>query len=429
MKGRAGWRRWFAIAALAAVALALMGWRVAVHLVERAPVSASADEVPTCTGTLIPEYQAAAGRARSHLLAMLTERRIPGLAVTVAVGGRLVWSEGLGYSDRERGIRACPTQQFRLQSVSKLVTAAGMARLAERGVLNLDAPVRTYVTGLSPALGAVTARQLASHRAGVRHYRDDNESLNTTKYETAVASLEKFRDDPLLFAPDSGSAYSSYGFVLLSAAMEGAGGLAFPTLMEAEVFQPLRMARSEAERSDKVGPGRTTFYDNVTPYSLDGRVRPSPPLDFSSKWAGGGILSTAEDLARFGTAHIRPFNRGFLRDETLEELFTPRTTQFLVFGQGLGWNLARDHRARRARLHFGAGSGGTSFLVVYPDQQVSIAVLANLGHARFSMARLLGIAHPFVGDRLEPVAWILAVAALSGSLVLLIRRRAGAPSP
>jgi serine beta-lactamase-like protein LACTB, mitochondrial len=312
----------------------------------------------------------------------------------------------MGFADRERRISACAHHQFRLQSVSKLLTAAAMARLVERGALTLDAPVRTYIPDLPHVLGAVTPRQLASHRAGVRNYRDDNEALNTTNYPTATASLEKFRDDPLLFPPDSGSD--------------------FPAIIAEEIARPLDLSRTEAERAGGTGRDRVTFYDNVTPYSLDGRIVMSPALDFSSKWAGGGLLSTPEELVRFGTAHIPPFNQGFLRDETLEVLFTPRTRQFAVFGQGLGWVTARDHRLRRVRLHFGAGSGGTSFLAVYPDYQTSIAVVANLGHARFPIRRLIAATGPFVGDRYAAAAWVAGLASLVATIILLTRRRAGA---
>jgi len=412
------------IGALALLGLALLGWRVGILLLERMTLPSGAATVPECPGTLDPAYQEPAERARAQLRATLIEREIPGLTVGVAVRGRLVWSRGFGYADREGGALACPDMQFRLQSVSKLITAAGMARLAERGVLDLDAPARTYVTGLPPALGGVTARQLASHRAGVRHYRDDNESLNTTRYETATASLEKFKVDSLIFPPDTRSGYSSYGFVLMGALMEGATGLDFPTLIRREVFGPLRMTRSEAEQRDEPAISQTTFYDHVTPYSLDGSIVVSPQLDFSSKWAGGGLLSTSEDLMRFANAHIKPFNEGFLSDESVDLLFTPRTRQLVFFGQALGWVVARDQRFRRVAAHFGAGSGGSSFLAVYPDRQVSVAVLANLGHAKFSMRRLFGVVNPFVGDPVGPVAWLASVAAFAAAFGIWRRGKA-----
>jgi len=417
------WLRRLAVAALVLLGLAIVAWRVGVRVLERTPIVDETAPVVSCLGTLDPAYAASAARARRHLRATLIEREIPGITIGVAVGGRLVWSEGLGYANRETRAPACPSMQFRLQSVSKLITTAGMMRLVERGVLDLDAPVSHYVPDLPAALGAVTARQLASHRAGVRHYRDDNESLNTTKYETARESLERFKDDPLLFPPDSRSTYSTYGFVLLGAAMEGASGIDFPALIRREVFEPLDMMMSDAERSNEPGTARVTFYDHVTPYSLDGDEVVSPTLDFSSKWAGGGLLSTAEDLTRFATVHFKPYNRRFLTDESLDVIFTPRTTQFVVFGQALGWVVARDHRFRRLAAHFGAGSGGSSFFAIYPARQVGVAVLANLGHANFSIPRLFGIVNPFVGDPLGPLAWLGCAAAFAAALVVWRRSK------
>jgi CubicO group peptidase (beta-lactamase class C family) len=420
----ARWWRRVGVAGLGACALALVGWRVAVHVIERPPTPRPPGAVAMCRGTLDPAYVAAAEEAGDELLAMLVERRIPGLAIAVAANGRLVWSQGFGYANLESRTPACADTQFRLQSVSKLLTTAAMARLIERGALDLDAAVRTYVPDLPGTLGAVTGRQLASHRAGVRHYRDDNESLNTTAYDTATASLETFRGDPLLFKPGTGESYSSFGFVLLSAALEGASGLDFPALLRQEVVGPLGLDRTEAERRDAPALGRATFYDNVTPYSTDGRVVPSPALDVSFKWAAGGLLSTADNLARFGVAHVPPFNEGFLRDETLALLFAPRPWRPVPMAQGLGWNVGRDHRARRVWLQFGAGSGGTAVLAIYPDRQVSVAILANLGHARFPLRRLLAIVRLFVGDPLEPVAW-LASAGLFAAAIVVSRRGQG----
>ena len=152
------WRRKLGIAALMALAIAVVGWRAAIYFIERGPSVPSAG-APTCAGRLDPGYAGAAKRARQHLATMVVEREIPGLTVAVAVGDRVVWSEGLGLADRERGVLACPDMQFRIHSVSKALTAAGMMRLVERGVLDLDAPVRTHIPGLPSDLGAVTARE------------------------------------------------------------------------------------------------------------------------------------------------------------------------------------------------------------------------------------------------------------------------------
>jgi hypothetical protein len=62
----------------------------------------------------------------------------------------------------------------------------------------------------------------------------------------------------------------------------------------------------------------------------------------------------------------------------------------------MGWMTARDPRLRRADFHFGAGSGATSVLAILPNQGLSVAILANLGHAKFPFARLMGVVNPFL---------------------------------
>jgi hypothetical protein len=77
-------------------------------------------------------------------------------------------------------------------------------------------------------------------------------------------------------------------------------------------------------------------------------------------------------------------------------LFAPRTWQGGVLGRGTGWMTARDLRLRLAHFHFGAGSGATSILAIFPNQWLSIAILTNLGHAKFPFARLMGAVNPFL---------------------------------
>ncbi len=142
---------------------------------------------------------------------------------------------------------------------------------------------------------------------------------------------------------------------------------------------------------------------------------------FGYKWAAGGFLSTAEDLVRFGSAHMAPMNKGFLKPETLELLFAPRTGPAGVLGYGLGWMTARDLHLRRAHFQFGAASGGTSVFVIYPEQSVCMAIVCNLGHARFPFARLMGVVNPFLSDPAKIVLRVVAVFLLAGGMTILLR--------
>jgi CubicO group peptidase (beta-lactamase class C family) len=270
------------------------------------------------------------------------------------------------------------------------LTAAAAMKLHEEGRLDLDAPIQRYVPSFPEKGYAITPRQLLSHRSGIRHYRDDNEALNTKRYNTVTESLELFKNDTLLFEPGSDFGYTSYGYVLLSAAIEGAANEDFPDAMRRLVILPLGLVNTREERVDTLQ--QTKFYD-YEGQPEDGHVVEAPFVDYSSKWAGGGFLSTAEELVRFASAHL---SEGFLKTETLEMMFTVNSRRTIIDGYGLGWMLARDLRFRKAYFHFGATFGGTSLLVIYPKQKVCVALLANLGHARFPLSRIMGIVNAFL---------------------------------
>jgi serine beta-lactamase-like protein LACTB, mitochondrial len=315
-------------------------------------------------------YAEAVAQARAVVCEQLAPN-MPGVQVAVAVDGRLVWSEGFGYADVERRTPVSPESQFRIGSVSKPLTAAAVALLYEQGKLDLDAAVQTYVPTFPTKPYPITTRELAGHLAGIRHYRGDEFLLNR-HFDTVVEGLSIFEDDSLLFPPGTKFSYSSYGWNLISAVVEGASGETFLRYISDHVFRPLGMTRTAPDRVDSLIPHRTQFYDRDT----TGRFTLSPRVDNSYKWAGGGFVSTAEDLVKFGSALLQP---GFLKPETLELLFTSqRTTGGEATGYGIGWFLASDSLKHRRVFHGGSSVGGTAAFGVDRDSRVVVAILSNL---------------------------------------------------
>jgi serine beta-lactamase-like protein LACTB len=147
----------------------------------------------------------------------------PGLSVAIAADGRLVWSQSCGFADARRRREVLRTTQFRVGSVSKALTAATVARLSERGRLDIGASIREYVMAYPGHRRAPTVRQLGGHLGGIRHY-EGSEALNTRHFKSVTDSLRVFVDDPLVAAPGEQFHYSSYGFNLLGAAVETASG-------------------------------------------------------------------------------------------------------------------------------------------------------------------------------------------------------------
>jgi len=375
------------------VSLTIAGLRILSWYVAKTPELTTDYNVPVHVSVYDSAYHEQITKAREQLFRLLHERQTPSISIAVSLRGKTVWSETVGYSDLEQKLPATCTTMYRTNSVSKLFTSALAARLSERGKFSWDEDIRNYVHEFPDKGSPITARQLASHRSGIRGYRDDHEATQTKRYPTITASLEIFKDDPLLFEPGKGFHYSGFGYVLLSLALEKSGGKKFTTLVEDEVFSTLDMKRSAAALS--AYEAEPVYYDNVTPYSPDGSLVISPPNDFSFKLAAGGFLSTAEDLLKFGDAHIKSLNKKFLTHESIDRLFRPQDSHVPAFGYGLGWMSAIDPELRRAHFHFGAGSGGTSLLVIYPGQEMTMAILSNLGHARFPMNRLLALTDSF----------------------------------
>jgi len=177
---------------------------------------------------------------------------------------------------------------------------------------------------------------------------------------------------------------------LLSAVVEGASGENFLDYMNASVFRRLGLRHTLADENDKIIPHRVRFYQR----DADGRLLNAPYVDNSYKWAGGGFLSTTEDLVRFAFAHLQP---GFLKAETLELLFTSqRTTAGEATNYGIGWMVRADEKGRRTISHGGGSVGGTTLLLMYPESGVVVAMAVNLSSARLSARDAAQIADRFM---------------------------------
>ena len=159
-------------------------------------------------------------RADEMIKAFLAEAKVPGLSVSISQKGNLVFSKGYGYTDTEKKVPVDPSKtKFRIGSVSKTLTAAGLALLYQQGKIDLDAPIEKYVPVWPKKEHKITLRQLGGHLAGIRHYKG-MEFYSSKNYPTVSDGLVIFMNDPLINTPGTEYSYSSYGWNLISAAME-----------------------------------------------------------------------------------------------------------------------------------------------------------------------------------------------------------------
>jgi serine beta-lactamase-like protein LACTB len=299
------------------------------------------------------------------------ETKVPGLSVAVAVDGKIVWSEGFGYADLATKSPVTPVTRFRIGSISKPLTAAGLALLVERGEMDMDAPVQKYIPDFPQKDSTITIRMLAGHMSGIRNYRG-SEAVSNKPFPNLKAGLKIFENDPLESPPGTKFNYASYNWNVIGVAMEAAAKQNFLDYMEAAVIKPLDMTNTVPDLAGVIDPQRTQFYET----DASGKFITAPKVDLSYAWPSGGFLSTSEDLVRFGSALLQP---GFLKQESRRLLFiSQKTSDGKLTHYGVGWFVGK------VAYHGGDSIGGTSILMLDPVSHTAVAILSNRGHLAFS---------------------------------------------
>lgn len=315
-----------------------------------------------------------AGSADAELVRTLANelRRtagLPGLSVAISQRGRIAFAEGFGYADIEGRRPVTPRTQFRTGSVAKVVTATALARLVEAGRIDLDAPVQRYVPSFPDSGGRITSRQLAGHLSGIAHYTNADR-IEERFYPTMADALGVFSHVPPTAPPGERFNYSTHGYTLLSAAMEGAAGQPFLTLVEQEVLRPLGMRSTGPELHTVPRPDAAVLYSLTD----SGPARVSRIENPSYKWAGGGMVSSPSDLVRLATA----YTTGFLRPATVATAFQSQQDRSgRKTHVGLGWRNSWDMQRRRVVEHAGSMQGTRSVVSLFPDDRLAIAIMTN----------------------------------------------------
>ena len=249
--------------------------------------------------------------------------------------------------------------------------------MIEEGKHDPDQIVQTYVPEFPVKKYPITVRQVAGHIAGIRHYKG-SEFMNIFSYPTVTDGLKIFKDDPLLFEPGTQYSYSSYGWNLISAVMEGASGEDFLPFMKEHVFDPLGMNNTVPEWAKQDIPHKTKFYiwNDAESKNVE-----APFVDNSYKWAGGGFIGTTEDLVRFGKAF---FNYDYLNEETQLELMYPQSTSDgESTNYGMGWSTL-THNGKTWKGHSGGSVGGSTMFMINKEYKMVIAFAINRSNAGFN---------------------------------------------
>jgi CubicO group peptidase (beta-lactamase class C family) len=307
--------------------------------------------------------------ADSLIPALLRERRIPGAAVAVLARDRVLFVKGYGVADMDTRRPVGTSTIFQLASTTKPMTVTVIMRLVEAGKIELDVPVRQYVTWLPQQYTGMTIRQLLTHTSGVRY---DLRRENVDEF-----SLDEFRRrleaSEAAFPPGTRWQYSNTGYTLLAIAAEQASGKSFAALLREWIFELLGMTGA-GYRVSAPGPEHAVGYDLV-----EGTLRRAPRV--FSGWGNSGIEANILDVARWVASLsqrslLRPESYALI--EAVPRLKDGSPVEFQFSGEkssyGFGWFLTR-YRGKRLVTHGGAIAGFSSVVNRFDD--IAIIVLSN----------------------------------------------------
>jgi len=305
----------------------------------------------------------------------MSANSVPGIGVAVVLEGERVWSAGFGMADLENFAPVTSSTLFRLGSISKPITATAILQLWEHGKLDLDAPVQKYCPAFPPKESPITTRQLLGHLGGIRHYNSDGKgdvpADSARHFANMQESLTIFAVDPLVAKPGTKFNYSTYGYTLLGCVLEGATSQKYVDYVRENIFWPAGMVESQADDFFVVVPHRTRWYHK----DEAGIVRNAGVLDSSYKIPGGGLISSADDMARFEAAILAD---RLMQRATRDLMWTSlKTADGKATGYGLGWGLS-DKFGVHIFAHTGGQQGTSTAFALVPERRAGVVVLANM---------------------------------------------------
>ncbi len=368
----------------------------------------------------------------TRIPALMQDYEIPGLSIALIERGETVWKSAYGYADVEGGRKMTVDTYCRFESISKSVTAWGVMRLVEQGLVDLDAPVEQYITTWKIpesdfSEDKVTIRRLLSGSSGMPlgtigvHYPPKAEDIPTLKDLLT-------KDAVLINEPGSSFYYSNTGFNILELLIEEVTGRGFAEYMQDEILTPLGMHSARFEWSKDFTPPVANGY---------GTEGVSIPVYIYPDKAAGGLFGTLEDVATFAAAGMTDFDtarRNALTSKSIETMYTPISKmssyyQFVFEGYGLGHfvEYLPDGTGRtKAVSHGGQGSGWMTDFHSIPKTGDGIVILSNsqrtwpgFAYILTDWAKWLGYSSIGMGViiTVQKIAWI----SIALILFLLIR--------
>ena len=280
---------------------------------------------------------------------------------------------GAGFINKADQKRTNGNMLGRIASITKPMTAIAIMQLYEKGLLDLDKPIQTYLKEFpKKAKGDITIRHLLKHTSGISHYSSKWDALSFTHYLTLENALDVFKDVELAFEPGTQFMYSSYGYSVLGAIIEKVSQMSYGEYMRKNIWDKAGMSNTSLEEDKKKYNNKSRLYLKVKSTYIK-----SPKTDLSIIYPAGGVQSTAKDLLKFGEAVL---NHKLIDNSSLKMMINATDELAPAIGDdpyGFGWAVYDDPKYGKIIQHGGSQPGTSSFFSIHLDHKIVSVVLSN----------------------------------------------------
>src|SRR5215467_907151 len=307
------------------------------------------------------------------------------VTITLVDDKRIIWSQRFGLADRDTGQMPTNSTMFGIGSVSKMFATIAVMKLVDRGVVDLDTPLVTYLPTFRMAAAGyekITVRMLLNHSSGFPGSDDRNALIRTPMPGYLDQVLQTLSMSRLKAPPGYMSVYCNDGFSITGALVEAMSGKSYVQFVQDEILTPLGMANTRYPLSAFPAGSYAKAY-------VKGSAKPQ---EFVNTLASGALYSTADDIARIAMMFLNGGRVGttrILSDASVAEMakdqtigsFNPIHNDFLAYG--LGWDSVSEPGLKAVGFDGWAKCGDTgdyhTALVVSPQARLGIVVLADSG--------------------------------------------------
>ena len=335
--------------------------------------------------SLFLTFSAAAGAQKTSRAALVSQidslataalrnGPVAGMSVAVVKGRDTVVMKGYGFADVENDVPATASTVYRIGSITKQFTSAAVMQLVEQGKVNLDDDITKYFPNFPTHGQRILVRHLLNHTSGIPSYTDipsfGRVITLDLPHDSLLAMVGK---DSLMFAPGSGFYYNNSGYYMLGVLIEKVTGQKYGDYLTQHLFEPLGL--------------HATYYCATAPlikhraqgYATDhGKLVNASYIDMGLPFAAGSLCSTVGDLVKWEHAL---FSGKVVSQQSLAQMTTPAkltSNRPMPYGFGLAPDTVGGHR------NVGHGGGINGFISheeIYPDDSLTVVVLANTGPA------------------------------------------------